>query len=108
MKINNRFMRLMVFFDLPTKTSEDRRNYRRFRKDLIQNGFFMLQESVYCRMTINESMAKSVVARIEGFKPPRGMVCAMIITEKQFSGISFIIGESKSDVITTDKSLVII
>lgn len=101
-------MRLMVFFDLPTKTSENRRNYRRFRKDLISNGFFMLQESVYCRMVINEAMAKSVVARIEGFKPPQGMVCAMIITEKQFAGISFIVGDLKSDVITTDKSLVII
>lgn len=101
-------MRLMVFFDLPTKTSENRRNYRRFRKDLISNGFFMLQESVYCRMVINEAMAKSVVARIEGFKPPQGMVCAMTITEKQFAGISFIAGDFKSDVITTDKSLVII
>jgi CRISPR-associated endoribonuclease cas2 len=103
-----RFMRLMVFFDLPTATSENRRNYRRFRKDLISNGFFMLQESVYCRMVINEAMAKSVVARIESFKPPQGMVCAMIITEKQFAGISFIVGDMKSDVVTTEQSLVIL
>ena len=101
-------MRLMVFFDLPTATSENRRNYRRFRKDLISNGFFMLQESVYCRMVINEAMAKSVVARIESFKPPQGMVCAMIITEKQFAGISFIVGDMKSDVVTTELSLVIL
>lgn len=101
-------MRLMVFFDLPTATSENRRNYRRFRNDLILNGFFMLQESVYCRMVINEAMAKSVVARIESFKPPQGMVCAMIITEKQFSGISFIVGDMKSDVVTTEQSLVIL
>ena len=103
-----RFMRLMVFFDLQTTTSENRRNYRRFRKDLISNGFFMLQESVYCRMVINEAMAKSVVSRIESFKPPQGMVCAMIITEKQFSGISFIVGDMKSDVVTTEQSLVIL
>ena len=103
-----RFMRLMVFFDLPTATSENRRNYRRFRKDLISNGFFMLQESVYCRMVINEAMAKSVVARIESFKPPQGMVCAMIITEKQFAGISFIVGDMKSDVVTTEQSLVVL
>ena len=101
-------MRLMVFFDLPTETSENRRNYRRFRKNLIANGFFMLQESVYCRMVINEAMAKSVVARIESFKPPQGMVCAMIITEKQFAGISFIVGDMKSDVVTTEQSLVIL
>ena len=101
-------MRLMVFFDSPTETSENRRNYRRFRKNLISNGFFMLQESVYCRMVINEAMAKSVVARIESFKPPQGMVCAMIITEKQFAGISFIVGDMKSDVVTTEQSLVIL
>ena len=101
-------MRLMIFFDLPTITSENRRNYRKFRNDLISNGFFMLQESVYCRMVINEAMAKSTVAKIEGFKPPTGMICAMIVTEKQFANITFISGESKSDVITTDKSLVII
>ena len=101
-------MRLMVFFDLPTKTSENRRNYRKFRKNLILTGFFMLQESVYCRMVINEAMAKSVVAKIETFKPPAGMICVMIVTEKQFAGISFIIGENKTDVVTTDKSVVIL
>ena len=106
--MSNRFMRLMVFFDLPTVTSENRRNYRRFRKDLILNGFFMLQESVYCRMVINEAMAKSVVARIKSFKPSQGMVCAMIITEKQFAGISFIVGDMKSDVVTTEQSLVVL
>ena len=108
MKINYRFMRLMVFFDLPTKTSENRRNYRKFRKNLITCGFFMLQESVYCRMVINEAMAKSVVAKIEEFKPPHGMVCAIIITEKQFAGMKFIMGENKSDVITASESLIII
>ena len=44
-----RFMRMLVMFDLPTETGEDRRNYRKFRKGLLENGFYMLQESVYCR-----------------------------------------------------------
>ena len=108
MKINYRFMRMMVFFDLPTQTSENRRNYRKFRKNLITSGFFMLQESVYCRMVINAAMAKSVIAKIEEFKPPQGMVCAMIITEKQFAGMALIVGDIKSDVITTEESLVIL
>lgn len=101
-------MRMMVFFDLPTQTSENRRNYRKFRKNLITSGFFMLQESVYCRMVINAAMAKSVIAKIEEFKPPQGMVCAMIITEKQFAGMALIVGDIKSDVITTEESLVIL
>lgn len=101
-------MRLMVFFDLPTKTSENRRNYRIFRQNLIKTGFFMLQESVYCRMVINDAMGKSIVAKIESFKPPAGMICVMCVTEKQFSGISYISGDHKSDVVTIDKSLVIL
>ena len=101
-------MRLMVFFDLPTTTAENRRNYRKFRKNLITSGFFMLQESVYCRMVMNEAMARSVIAKIEGFKPPAGMICAMCVTEKQFAGISFILGEDDSDVVTGEQSLVIL
>ena len=101
-------MRLMVFFDLPTTTAENRRDYRRFRKDLMSCGFFMMQESVYCRMVINEAMAKGVVSKIEAFKPPMGIVCAMIVTEKQFAGMSFIIGENRSDVETGDQCLVIV
>ena len=60
------------------------------------------------RMVINDAMAKSTVAKIESFKPPEGLICVMTITEKQFAGISFICGELKTDVVTTDKSLVII
>lgn len=108
MKLNYRFMRLLVFFDLPTESSENRRNYRKFRKNLITHGFFMLQESVYCRMLINAAAAQSMIGKIEEFKPPDGMICVLMITEKQFSGMSFIIGEQKTDVITTDKSLVIL
>jgi len=39
-------MRVIVLFDLPTITEQDRRNYRLFRKHLIKSGFMMLQESV--------------------------------------------------------------
>ena len=44
-----RFMRILVMFDLPTETSEERRDYRKFRKNLIKNGFIMMQESVYVK-----------------------------------------------------------
>ena len=41
-----RFMRVFVFFDLPVAGLENRRNYTKFRKFLIKNGFIMMQESV--------------------------------------------------------------
>ena len=36
-------MRILVFFDLPTKTKKDRHIYSLFRKDLIKRGYFMIQ-----------------------------------------------------------------
>ena len=45
-----RYMRVMVFFDLPTVTSANRRDYAQFRKYLVKSGFIMLQESVYCKL----------------------------------------------------------
>ena len=49
-----RFMRILVMFDLPTETSEERRDYRKFRKNLIKNGFIMMQESVYVKLVMNQ------------------------------------------------------
>ena len=54
-------MRIVVFFDLPTITDKDRREYRHFRKFLIKNGFFMMQESVYTRMVLNQSVERSII-----------------------------------------------
>ena len=45
-----RFMRVLVLFDLPVLTGDQRREYARFRKFLLKSGFLMLQESVYCKL----------------------------------------------------------
>ena len=47
----------MVLFDLPVLTERQRRDYREFRKYLIKSGFFMLQESVYCKLVQNSGVA---------------------------------------------------
>ena len=100
-------MRLIVFFDLPTKTMEDLRNYRLFRKFLIKNGFLMMQESVYCKMVLNATGEQRVHEAIKKNRPPKGIVQLLIITEKQFARMDFITGKVKSDVIDTDERLVI-
>ncbi|WP_459592815.1 CRISPR-associated endonuclease Cas2 [Enterococcus cecorum] len=53
-------MRILVFFDLPVLSLEQRRDYRSFRKFLIKDGFIMLQESVYCKMVNYTSKCKGV------------------------------------------------
>ena len=54
-----RYMRLLVFFDLPTITSLDKKEYRQFRKFLIKDGFIMMQESVYSKLALNQSVLNS-------------------------------------------------
>lgn len=101
-------MRLLVFFDLPTETADDRRNYRRFRKTLIKNGFIMLQESVYCRMFITPSAEKSAMDIIRRNKPPAGTVQMLSVTEKQFSKIEYLVGEYHSEIIDSDERLIVL
>lgn len=51
------FMRLILFFDLPVVSKEDRRIYATFRKYLIKNGYIMMQYSVYCKIFANREAA---------------------------------------------------
>ena len=101
-------MRLLVFFDLPTETNEDKRNYRRFRKTLIKNGFLMLQESVYCRMLITPTAERSAMEVIRKNKPPQGTVQMLSVTEKQFSKMEYLVGENHSEIIDSDERLIIL
>ena len=67
-------MRILVMFDLPTETSEEKRSYRKFRKNLIKNGFIMMQESVYVKLALNQGSADLVVKNIRRFCPEKGLV----------------------------------
>ena len=101
-----RFMRMIVFFDLPTETATDRRNYRRFRRLLVQNGFLMLQESVYCKLLMNSTAERAMCQMIRQNKPPCGIVHLLTVTDKQFAKMEYIVGEFSSDVIDSDERLV--
>ena len=103
-----RFMRMLVFFDLPTETNEDKRNYRAFRKLLIKSGFLMMQESVYCKLVLNASVEASVLSLIHKNKPPHGIVQLLTITEKQFAKIEYITGDSESEILDSDERVVIL
>lgn len=88
-----RAMRVLVFFDLPTGTAKDRKVYTRFRKNLINDGFEMLQYSVYCRVTVNHDDAEKYIRRIRKYLPPKGSVRLMKITEKQYQSMQILVGE---------------
>ena len=87
-------------------TSDDRRAYRKFRKSMLKKGFIMLQESVYCRMALNKTMADQILDSIKRDKPEKGLVMSLLITEKQFERMEFITGEFVTDMIDTDERVV--
>lgn len=103
-----RFMRIIVFFDLPTETNEDKRAYRHFRKALIKDGFIMMQESVYTKLMTTPSVENSVKNLIRKNKPEKGIVQTLTVTEKQFSKMGFVVGEYHSDIIDSEERLVIL
>ena len=101
-------MRVIVMFDLPVTSTQGRRQYTAFRKQLIKSGFIMLQESVYCKLVPNSIAADSVIAGLYKIKPENGLVQAVKITEKQYNKMEFIVGEKRTDIVDSDERLVII
>ena len=99
-------MRMIVFFDLPTETVQERREYSRFRKFLVRNGFFMMQKSVYSKLVINNVTCLAVKKRIRDNLPATGNVELLEITENQFSRIEYLVGEGQKLVIDSMDRLV--
>lgn len=77
-------MWVLVMFDLPVMTKEQRRRYARFRKDLLKNGFSQLQYSVYARPCPSDENATVHRRRIEDRVPEEGQVRILLFTDKQF------------------------
>lgn len=102
-------MRLLVFFDLPTETTEQKRNYRSFRKYLLDEGYLMLQESVYAKLVVNNGAAVAAIARLRRQRPPQGLVQVLKVTEKQFTTMVYITGSrGESEELDTMDELVIL
>lgn len=101
-------MRIIVFFDLPTETEQDRRVYRNFRKKLIKSGFMMMQQSVYVKLALNYTQVQQIISEVKKIKPEKGLVQILSVTEKQFSKMEIISGKSNTDVINTDERLLVL
>lgn len=101
-------MRVIVMFDLPVVTSQERRDYTQFRKFLLKSGFLMMQESIYCKLVQNSTAADSITENIRKNKPSKGLVQVMKVTEKQYSKIEYIVGENQSEVLDSDERLIIL
>lgn len=90
-----RFMRLIVFFDLPTLTKVDKRAYTLFRRFLLEDGYDMIQFSVYGRIVNGFDDAETHLKRLTASLPSAGSIRCLQISEKQFAGIKLLLGEIK-------------
>jgi len=84
---------VIVMFDLPTDTKQARRSYGKFRKSLMQDGFIMMQFSVYARHCASEENAYVHSGRVRDSLPPRGEVRVITITDKQFGRMQVFYGK---------------
>ena len=67
-------MWIMVMFDLPTTTREERRAYMQFRDFLLDQSFVMSQYSIYLRHTSGRAQSAPIIERIKKSVPPEGKV----------------------------------
>jgi len=101
-------MRILVFFDLPVLSSQQRKQYTKFRKHLVKSGFFMMQESVYSKLVLNATAAENVRENIRKNKPTEGLIQILTITEKQFARMEFLIGSTQTEILNDTNRLVIL
>lgn len=85
-------MRMLVFFDLPVVTKADRRAYTVFRRFLLNDGYDMIQWSVYGRILNGRDAEVKHTARLAENLPPEGSIRCMTVTEKQYAGMRLLVG----------------
>ncbi|KFD38276.1 CRISPR-associated protein Cas2 [Schleiferia thermophila str. Yellowstone] len=90
-----RIMWLFVYFDLPTQTKQDKKAYAQFRKELLFDGFMMIQYSIYARHCASRENLEVHKKRVKSVIPEKGNVILFEITDKQFGMMEFYTGKTK-------------
>ena len=90
-----RYMRMILMFDMPVETAEEKKAYRKFRQFLIDEGFIMHQFSIYSKLLLNNSAI-----------PEKGRITLRTVTETQFSRTIYLCGERDTSVANSDSRLV--
>ncbi|MEW6202936.1 MAG: CRISPR-associated endonuclease Cas2 [bacterium] len=90
-------MWLFAMFDLPVDTKDARRQYTRFRKHLLDEGFIMIQFSVYARYCPSEEHAAAYRKHARDALPPDGEVRLLSVTDKQFGKMEVYLGEERQE-----------
>ncbi len=100
-----RIMWVLVFFDLPTETKKERKQYAEFRKKLVKDGFTMFQFSIYLRHCPSRENAEVHIKRVKAALPPAGNIGIICITDKQFGQMEIFSNREKVEERDTPQQL---
>ena len=101
-----RYMIMLLMFDLPTDTQEDKKAYRKFRKFLLSEGFIMHQYSVYSKLLLNGTARQAMENRLNKNNPKRGHITLLTVTEKQFAGMVYLHGARNDSLANSDNRII--
>lgn len=100
-----RAMWLVVLFDLPVTTKACRKKATEFRRDLLRDGFVMMQFSVYARPCASEDNARAHLGRIWSMLPEIGRVRVLQLTDKQYGRMHCFEGGNRVEIEGMPKQL---
>ena len=88
----NRFMRIIVMFDLPVITEKEKKIASKFRKYLLDDGYIMMQYSVYSRICKNNDDLNKHINRLRINSPKTGNIRLLQVTENQYNNMIMFCG----------------
>ena len=89
----HKFMRILVFFDLPVKNKKKKKKATQFRTFLLKDGYYMVQYSVYARVCNGNDMVELHKQRLRMNVPDEGSIRVLTITEKQYDNVDVMLGK---------------
>lgn len=101
-------MWMFVLFDLPVGSKTERRYASKFRHFLKDDGFMMLQFSVYARVMRGEDAVEKHQQRIVNNLPPTGSVRTLTVTERQYARMKILIGEPAKNERVAPKQMILL
>ena len=75
---------LIVCFDLPVVEKENMRQANAFRKQFLNQGYFMLQNSVYVRPCVTYDKSDKFIKNLKLVAPDVGTISIFYITDRQW------------------------
>lgn len=95
-------------FDLPVGTEKERKMATKFRNFLLNDGYIMMQFSVYSRICKNNDDLQKHINRLKINAPKKGNIRLIQVTEKQYDNMIMFSGEKQIEENIAIESLLII